>query len=516
MYVSNLNNDGNQPVNKEYIKRTTNKRLNSFQEYKTAKFSFGLSVFIFLVIFLNGFDLIEGEVNRTVLYISSIYLIESIIQYMIYRRIKSQILKLGEIKKGLRLCGFLLIAFLLTGNIFTAISGFTLINKERTIEYTLSIYMILISVSVMLVSMINLFKDYVANTFMFGMGLLAIVTVFYIFSMYMISKKIKPKDKVIDKKMLPIAAGLIATAVTGNLFALCVGVIIINKYKHKDKEISIEWIDVLTRLFRNNMAVIGMFVIVFLLSLSICSYVTFDYSIAIDNDYSVILAKPSLAYPFGTDNYGRCVFTRIVFGASISLIVGFAVTILPLFIGGMLGAVSGYYGGRVDNVVMRCLDVLFAVPDILLAIAIIAALGTSTTNLILALGIGNIATYARTIRANVMSVSNEEYVEAAKACGAKNGVIILKHIIPNALAPIIVKATAGIGVAVLGTSSLSYLGLGVGPHIPEWGNILKIGSKYLESNSYLAVFPGLAIILIVLAFNFFGDGLRDALDPKLK
>ena len=177
---------------------------------------------------------------------------------------------------------------------------------------------------------------------------------------------------------------------------------------------------------------------------------------------------------------------------------------------------AGYFGGKTDNIIMRILDVFNAVPSILLAIAIIAAFGVSTVNLVLALSISSIPGYARIVRAQVLGVSNQEFVEAAKACGAKHGIIIFRHIIPNSLAPVIVQATMGIGSAVLSTSSLSYLGLGVEPHVPEWGNVLKAGSTFLETNPYIAIFPGLAIILIVLAFNFFGDGLRDALDPKLK
>ena len=264
------------------------------------------------------------------------------------------------------------------------------------------------------------------------------------------------------------------------------------------------------------MAIIGMFVVTVLLSISLCSYLTFDYSIATDNNYSALLLEPSLEYPFGTDDYGRCVFTRIVFGARISLAVGIATTVVPIIIGGVLGAISGFYGGKSDNIIMRLLDVLYAVPGILLAIAIVAAFGTSTFNLIMALSIGSIPTYARTVRASVLGLANSEFVEAAKACGAKDHIIIFKHIIPNSMAPIIVRATLSIGGAVLSTSSLSYLGLGVEPHVPEWGNILKAGSTYLETNPYLAIYPGLAIILLVLAFNYMGDGLRDALDPKLK
>jgi len=366
----------------------------------------------------------------------------------------------------------------------------------------------------MLISALNLFKEYVANTFILGMAILLGITLFNIFTMYMVSKHVKGKK--VDKKLLPIAVLLIISSVIGNLFAFLLGLIIISKLRHKDEEISIEWIDVLRRLFRNYMSLLGMFVVTLLISLSICSYLTFDYSIAIDNSYSTILMSPSLEFPFGTDNYGRCAFTRIVFGARISLVVGTVATLVPIIIGGILGALSGYYGKKIDNVIMRLLDVLYAVPGILLAIAIVAAFGANTMNLILALSIGAIPMYARTVRATVMGISNQEFVEAAKACGAKNSTIIFKHIIPNSMAPIIVRATLGIGGAVLSTSALSYLGLGVEPHIPEWGNILKIGSNYLETSPYLAIFPGLAIVLIVLSYNYFGDGLRDALDPKLK
>lgn len=403
---------------------------------------------------------------------------------------------------------------MLTGNFFIAIAGFTLIKKQKSIEYTLCIYSILTTITIMLVSALNLFKEYVANTFMVGMAILLGITLFYVFTMYMVSKHVHGKR--IDKKLIPFAVPLILSIGIGNVFAFILGLIIISKARHRDEEISIEWIDVFTRLFRNYMSVLGMFVVILLISLSICSYLTFDYSMAIDNNYSTILLPPSLEYPFGTDDYGRCVFTRIVFGARISLIVGTISTLVPIVIGGILGAISGYYGNKIDNIVMRLLDILYAVPGILLAIAIVAAFGASTTNLILALSLGSVPMYARTVRATVMSIGNQEFVEAAKACGAKDATIIFRHIVPNSLAPVIVRATLGIGGAVLSTSSLSYLGLGVEPHIPEWGNILKVGSNFLETAPYLAVFPGFAIILIVLAFNYFGDGLRDALDPKLK
>jgi peptide/nickel transport system permease protein len=322
------------------------------------------------------------------------------------------------------------------------------------------------------------------------------------------------KEREEDKKLLPFAVLLIASSVSGNIFALVMGLIIISKVRNKGK--SVEWVDIVRRLFRNNMSMLGLFVVSFLLSVSICSYFTFDYNLAVVNNYQMMLARPSLQFPFGTDEFGRCVFTRIIFGARISLVVGVVSTGIPIVVGGLLGAVAGHYGNRADNVIMRFLDILYAVPGILLAIAIIAAFGANTMNLIIALSVGGIPMYARTMRASVMSVSHNEFIEAAKAGGQRRYQIVMKHIIPNSMAPIIVRATLGIGSAVLSTSALSFLGLGVEPHIPEWGNVLRTGSRYLELHPHLAIYPGLAIVLIVLAFNYFGDGLRDALDPKLK
>lgn len=508
--------DSSKPVgmsvgNREYLKRAEARKLRGFQEYKTAKFSYGASFILFAVIFIIG--LCSG-VNVPMIAFSMLYLFSGIYQLVLSSIVRKQILNDGRIKRSTRYFGLVLIPFIATGNVFASIAGFTLIKEEKSIEYTLSIYMVLVSVGVMLVSAINLFKEYIYKYFMLGMALLGAATVFYLIVMVLISKYVHGKK--VDKKMMPVAVLLICCTATGNLFALALGIVLISKIKHKDDDVSIEWIDILGRLFRNNMSVIGIFVVAFLLSLSICSYMTFDYDIAVENNYSALLRSPSLEYPFGTDNYGRCAFTRIVFGARISLVIGVIATIFPMVIGGILGSVSGFYGNKIDNVIMRILDILYAVPSILLAIAIVAAFGASTVNLILAISVSSIPVFARLVRAQVMTVSSSEYVEAARACGAGDIIIIFKHIIPNSLAPVIVRATMSIGTAVLSTSSLSYLGLGVEPHIPEWGNVLKIGSSYLETNPYLAIFPGLAIMLIVLAFNFFGDGLRDAIDPKLK
>lgn len=498
----------------EYIKKETQRKLKKFKEYTTLRFSIGASAAIVVILILSSLNIKEGSPNVIALGVAGIYLVSILAQVVICNKIKKEILELNDIKDRTRKIGYALIPFVITANIFSAIAGMTLIKKDRGIEYTLSIYMILISICNIMISAINLFKPYVANTYYIGMGVMALATIFYIYATIMISKHVK--DKKVDSCLKPIAYVLMVTIVTGNLFAFLIGLVIVRKLKHKDAEISIEWIDVLRRLFRNDMTILGLFVIVLLMSISLCSFLTFDYAVAIENNYSTILLSPSLEYPLGTDDFGRCVFSRIVFGARISLTVGLIATVIPMIVGGALGAISGYYGKATDNIIMRLLDILYAVPGILLAIAIVAAFGASTVNLILALSIGSIPGYARNVRATVMRISNNEFVEAAKACGAKDSTIIMKHIMPNSLAPIIVQATLGIGGAVLSTSSLSYLGLGVEPHIPEWGNILKIGSKFLETNPHLAIYPGIAIIVLVLAFNFFGDGVRDALDPKLK
>lgn len=373
--------------------------------------------------------------------------------------------------------------------------------------------MLLTQLLVIAVSEMNLFKPYVADTFPVAMLILLAIALFQFVTLLLVSKYVKRHNA---RPWLSIVAfPLIFTSLTGNVFALLLGSTLLTKIRNNGNPAAAKWEEVWERLTKNTTAMSGLFFIIFLFSISICSFFTFDYSVAVENNYGAILQSPSLAYPFGTDNFGRCLFSRIIFGARISLIVGFISTAIPVVIGGTLGAISGFYGRRTDNIIMRMLDILYAIPGILLAIAIIAAFGANTVNLILALSIGSIPTYARTMRANVLLVSTFEFVDAARAFGARNSSIIFKHIVPNSLAPMIIKSTLTIGGAVISTSSLSYLGLGVEPHIPEWGNILKLGSAYLESHSYLAIYPGLAIMALVLSFNFLGDGLRDALDPKM-
>ncbi|MFP3389609.1 ABC transporter permease [Brevibacillus sp. SIMBA_040] len=497
-----------------YEKRATKRKLKAFQEYKLSNFAASASIVLAILFGFSGYDLFERTVSTPFLVLAGIYLLFGMLQLLVSAKIRSDILQRNTIQATTRIFGFSLIIALLTGNIFVAIAALDIIKKEKSIEYMLAIYMALTNFCIILISALNLFKPYVADLFLLGMGILLSVSILHIAAMILIGLFLKNGG--VSRNLLPLAYLLILTAVTGNVFSLLLGLMLLHKIKHGNKEVLVTWVDIVRRLFRNAMAVLGLLFITVLLSLSICSYFTFEYSLAVENNYSTLLLSPSLEYPFGTDDFGRCVFSRIVFGGRISLLVGILTTLIPVIIGGLLGTISGFYGKYVDNFIMRALDILYAVPGMLLAIAIVAAFGANTTNLIIALSIGYIPTYARTMRATVLSVSNFEFIEAARACGAKDHAIIFKHIIPNSLAPIIVKATLTIGIAVISTSSLSYLGLGVEPHIPEWGNILKIGSAYLESKSYLAVYPGIAIILMVLSFNFFGDGLRDALDPKLK
>lgn len=270
------------------------------------------------------------------------------------------------------------------------------------------------------------------------------------------------------------------------------------------------------RFKKNKTAMIGLIVIVALLLMTLFVSVFCDYSKAITNDVPNKFQLPSAEHPFGTDALGRDIMWRTLFGARISLLCGLASVLLGMLVGTAIGAVSGYYGHIIDNVLMRVMDVLLAIPSILLCIAIVSAWGGSILNLIIALAIALVPNFARIVRSAIMSVKSMDYIEAAHAYGASNFHIIMKHIIPNAMAPAIVSATLAVGAAILGIAGLSYLGLGVAPPTPEWGYILSEAQSSLRYYPYLIIAPGLALMLTVMAFNLFGDGLRDALDPKLK
>ncbi len=276
-------------------------------------------------------------------------------------------------------------------------------------------------------------------------------------------------------------------------------------------------VDVWNRLKRSKAAIAGVILIFIFIFMAVFAPLIADYNNdALKMDVHVRLQSPNIHHWFGTDELGRDIFARIVYGTRISLFVGIISVSIALSFGGFLGAIAGYYGGRIDNIIMRILDVLLAIPVVLLAITIVAALGASLLNLMIAVGIANIPGFARIVRASVMSVRDKEFIEAARAIGARDHLIILKHVIPNSMAPIIVYATLKVATAIMATASLSFLGLGVQPPTPEWGSMLAGGRSYIRDHMYIVLYPGMAIVLAVLSLNLIGDGLRDALDPKLK
>jgi peptide/nickel transport system permease protein len=228
------------------------------------------------------------------------------------------------------------------------------------------------------------------------------------------------------------------------------------------------------------------------------------------------LEAPSLVHPMGTDRFGRDVLARVIWAGRLSLPVGFVSVVIAAVIGVALGLIAGYYGGRLDAVIMRFVDLLLAFPGILLALAIVAVLGPSLLNLMIAVGVSSIPDYVRITRATVLSIKEREFILAAHTVGIHDGTIILRHILPNVLAPLIVLATLGMAAAIITGSALSFLGLGIRPPTPEWGNMLSEGREFLQRAWWVAFFPGLAIMLTVFAINLLGDGLRDALDPRMK
>ena len=278
-----------------------------------------------------------------------------------------------------------------------------------------------------------------------------------------------------------------------------------------------QWKTTFHRLCRNRGAVIGMVILFIILMMALFADLLFDYETMVEaNNIPERLLAPCWAHPFGTDQFGRDMLARVVHGSRISLAVSASSVTFSLVVGGILGAISGYFGGWVDNIIMRVMDVVMAIPMTMFAIVIVAALGTSTANLILALGIASVPLFARVVRSAVLTVRDTEYIEAARAVGAKNSTIIFKHIIPNCVAPIIVQVTLRMASAIYNTSALSFLGMGVSVPSPEWGALLANGRNFISEYGYLCVIPGLAIMVTILSLNMLGDGLRDALDPRLK
>ena len=275
--------------------------------------------------------------------------------------------------------------------------------------------------------------------------------------------------------------------------------------------------EVWRRLKKNKMAMIGLAIVVFLVLLAVFADFLFDYEqVVIKQNTAIRLQGPSAEHWFGTDEFGRDILARLVHGGRMSLVVGVIAVAIALVLGGTLGAISGFFGGKVDMLISRAMDILLAVPSLLLSITIVSALGPSIINLMIAIAVSSVPGYARIVRSSVMTVRDNEFVEAAKAIGANDAQIIASHILPNCLAPIIVQVSLKVASAILSTSGLSFLGLGVKAPTPEWGSMLSGGRAYLRNAPHLTVFPGLCIMLTILSMNLLGDGLRDALDPKLK
>ena len=263
-----------------------------------------------------------------------------------------------------------------------------------------------------------------------------------------------------------------------------------------------QWVEVWRRLKRNKMAVLGLIILIILVLLAVFADVIANYdNVVIKQNLAHRLQGPSAAHWLGTDEFGRDIFARLVHGTRVSLQVGIVAVGISIVIGGILGAVAGYYGGKLDNTIMRIMDIFLAVPSILLAIAIVSALGPSIINLMLAISISSVPSYARIVRASVLSIRDQEFIEAAKAIGASNTRIIFRHIIPNSLAPVIVQATLGVASAILSTAGLSFIGLGIQPPAPEWGSMLSGGRQYLRYAWWVTTFPGVAIMITILSLN---------------
>jgi peptide/nickel transport system permease protein len=274
--------------------------------------------------------------------------------------------------------------------------------------------------------------------------------------------------------------------------------------------------DALHRLLAGWNGRVGLAIITLTVLIGVLAPVIDPYDPTTDSDLTNARLEPSWEHPFGTDRLGRDMFRRVIHGTRVSLWIGLAVVVSAGSIGTLLGLTAGYFGGFVDTLIMRLMDVLLAFPAILLAIAIVAVWGPGLTNTILAVAIVGIPGYARVVRSVVLSLRERDFVDAARMIGVSNRRIMFGHILPNSLTPLIVQATLGVGGAILFAAALGFLGLGVQPPRPEWGAMIGDGIPFLRQAPYLVFYPGMAIMLTVLGFNLLGDGLRDALDPQMR
>lgn len=269
------------------------------------------------------------------------------------------------------------------------------------------------------------------------------------------------------------------------------------------------------RFRRHRTAVIGLVLLLGLLGVSFAASLITDYDPDRQN-LAQALRPVSQEHPLGTDYLGRDMLARILYGGRLTLLIGFLAVGIGLLVGVPLGAISGFQGGRTDLIIQRIADVLLSFPPILLALSLVAMLGIGLRNVIIAVGVSAIPLFIRLVRASVLSIREQPYVEAAHALGQRQGIIVFRHILPNAIAPVIVQATLNLGSAILTAAALGFLGLGVQPPTAEWGSMLGEGRQYIFRAPEVTTFPGLAIFLAVLGFNIFGDGLRDTLDPRMR
>ncbi len=273
---------------------------------------------------------------------------------------------------------------------------------------------------------------------------------------------------------------------------------------------------VLFRFRKNKLAMFGVFLLLLVFLAVLLAPVLSSYEAVTKMHIADRFSAPNSLYIFGTDEFGRDLFARILYGGRISLLCSFAIIGIAFFVGALIGGAAGYFGGVIDTVLMRIVDMLMAVPGALLAMAIITALGNGVWKLVVALAISQIARFARIVRSSVLTLRNVEYIEAAKCYGCSSLRIILKHILPNGIGPIIVSATLCLGQTILSISSMGYLGLGVASPTPEWGTIISENKINIQAYPYLGLIPGICICITVMAVNFIGDGLRDAFDPRTK
>jgi peptide/nickel transport system permease protein len=269
------------------------------------------------------------------------------------------------------------------------------------------------------------------------------------------------------------------------------------------------------RLLKNKLALLGLVVVVFvvLASLSASKVAPFD---PLKLSLSKRIKAPFDEHAFGTDKFGRDILSRVLYGGRVSLLVGVLSVMLASIVGSIFGATGGYFGGKIDYVIVLIMDAMMSFPPLLLAIGLMAVMGQGVKNIIIAMALSSIPTYARVVRGSVLSIRQKEYVEAARNAGSGNLKIIFMHVLPNTMAPLIVVTTMGVAGAILTEAALSFVGLGVPGPAPSWGNILADGRDFISQAPWITIFPGLAITLTVLGFNLLGDGLRDVLDPKLK